>query len=275
MEATNVEELVAKEQVETEDLGLQKVDFPVEEKRLQTAEGILAPAKGILRTDTNKVLGVVGLDYKMVLHKAVIEGIEKNVPSRLQNRRITVCRDGAIMFSYYNTPDIADECIQDGDIVQFGLEAFNSYNGELQVGFMLRARRLKNNSSLFIPKSIANISMKHSGRMDIESIKSAFLKRMPLFMQTASKWKEWTKITPPEFKVKEFLEKAVGERLQKDLMFDYQASPDKSVWGLYNVLAHYSTHAIKTHKSNEENKRVTQFNFEKKIFTNFYFVDWS
>ena len=254
---------------------LSRIDFEVQEKRLQTAEGVLAPAKGILRVDNQDVLGVVGLDYKLVPHKDVLEGIEKNIPTQLQNRRITVCRGGAIMFSQYDTPQIADECIQDGDIVQFGLEAFNSYDGSLQVGFMLRARRLKNNANLFIPKSIASIAMKHSSKLNIGTIKDAFLKRMPLFMQTASKWKEWTKIIPSEQKIKDFLEKTVGERLVKSLMLDYLASPDKSVWGLYNVLAQYSTHAIKVHKNNEENKRVTQFLFEKKAFTSFYFVDWA
>ena len=254
---------------------LSKIDFEVQEKRLQTAESVLAPAKGILRVDTQKVLGVVGLDYKLIHHKDVIDGIEKNVPTQLTNRRLTVCREGGVMFSYYDTPQIADECIKDGDIVQFGLEAFNSYDGSLQVGFMLRAKRLKNNASLFIPKSIASIAMKHSSRLNISTIKDAFLKRMPLFMQTASKWKEWTTVLPTEEKVLEFLKTVVGERLQKSLMFDYLASPDKSVWGLYNVLAQYSTHAIKQHKNNTENKRMTQFQFEKKAFTSFYFVDWA
>jgi len=254
---------------------LSRVEFEVQEKRLQTADGVLAPAKGILRADNNTVLGVVGLDYKLIKHKDVVEGIELNVPTQLQNRRLTVCRGGAVMFSYYDTPQIADECIKEGDIVQFGLEAFNSYDGSLQVGFMLRARRTKNNANLFIPKSIASIAMKHSSRLNIGTIKEAFLKRMPLFMQTASKWREWTNIIPSESTIKNFLEKTVGERLQKTLMFDYLSQADKSVWGLYNVLAHYSTHAIKMHKNNAENKRMTQFQFEKKAFTSFYFVDWA
>ncbi len=254
---------------------LSKIEFEVQEKRLQTAEGVMAPAKGILRTDTQKVLGVVGLDYKLIHHKDVVEGIEKNVPTHLSNRRLTVCREGSVMFSYYDTPQIADECIKDGDIVQFGLEAFNSYDGSLQVGFMLRAKRLKNNASLFIPKSIASIAMKHSSRLNISTIKDAFLKRMPLFMQTANKWKKWTNIIPSEEKVQKFLEDTVGERLQKQLFLDYASQGDKSVWGLYNVLAHYSTHAIKQHKNNTENKRITQFQFEKKAFTSFYFVDWA
>jgi len=63
--------------------------------------------------------------------------------------------------------------------------------------------------------------------------------------------------------------------LQKQLFLDYASQGDKSVWGLYNVLAHYSTHAIKQHKNNTENKRITQFQFEKKAFTSFYFVDWA
>ena len=254
---------------------LSKIEFEVSEKRLQTAEAVLAPAKGILRTDNSTVLGVVGLDYKLIHHKDVVEGIEKNVPTQLQNRRISVCRGGAVMFSYYDTPQIADECIKEGDIVQFGLEAFNSYDGSLQVGFMLRAKRTKNNTYLFIPKSIASIAMKHSSNLNITTIKDAFLKRMPLFMQTAMKWREWTQLMPTEERVKEFLDKVVGERLQKSLLLDYQVQADKSVWGLYNVLAHYCTHSIKQHKNNTENKRVTQFQFEKKVFTQFYFVDWA
>jgi hypothetical protein len=250
------------------------IDFPVVEKRLQTEEGLKAPAKAILRTDKDKILGVVGLDYKMILHKDVVEGIEKHVPTLLQNRRFVVCREGAIMFALYSTPQISDEVIRDGDIVQFGLEAFNSYNGEMQVGFMLRAKRTKNNTYLFIPKSIATISMKHKGGLNIEEIKGEFLKRMPLFMQTATKWREWTKISPKETDIETFLDKVVGERLKKELVEKYLLQNDKTVWGLYNVLADYATHEIKQHKGNEENKRVTQFNFEKKVFSSFYFMEW-
>ena len=267
-----IEELIAMD-AKKEDLS--KIDFPVEEKRLQTAEGILAPAKGILRSDTQAVLGVVGLDYKVIRHKEVLENIEKNIPTRLQNRNLTVCRGGGVMFSYYDTPEISDETINNGDIVQFGLEAFNSYDGSLQVGFMLRAKRRSNNTSYFIPKSIASIAMKHSSKLNISNIKDAFLRRMPLFMQTATKWKEWTKIIPTEDKIEAFLEKAVGERLKKELLLNYVSQGDKSVWGLYNVLAHYATHAIKVRQNNTENKRMTQFNFEKKVFADFYFVDWA
>jgi len=253
---------------------MDRISFPVVQKRLQTEDGLKAPVKAIIRTDSNVILGVVGLDYKMVPHKEVVEGIEKYIPTTLENRRFTLCRDGAILFAFYSTPLIGDAEIRDGDVIKFGLEAFNSYNGELAVGFMLRAKRVQNGAFLFIPKSIATISMRHRGGLNLPEIKDEFLKRMPLFMQTAMKWKEWSTITPKQDDIVKFLDKVVGERLQKELLEKYNSQFDKTVWGLYNVLANYATNEIKLHKNNEDNKRVSQFNFEKKVFSAFYFIDW-
>ena len=254
---------------------LNVVDFPVVERKLQTLEGLSVPNKAIVRTDTNDVLGVMGEDYKIVHHKEVIEKVEKDIPTELTERKITLCKNGAVMFAKYLTPRIRAIEVRKGDIVKFGIEVFNSYDGTFPVGFMFVAMRVICTNGMTIPKSVARISVKHTANVRLDNVGNEFNKRIPLYMKTADRWREWSETTPKPERVDSFLKKTLGDRLKKFFEEEYQVASDKTLWGLYNIFTYYNTHNIKTKKNNEQNKRIAQFGFEKRLLNEFYNFNWS
>lgn len=250
-------------------------NFEVEEKKLTTTDGIEVPNKAIVRADTGKVLSVMGEDYALVKHKDVIDQFENSIGEELSDRKITLCRNGAILFAHYRTPKVQNVEVKKGDIVQFGIEIFNSYDGSLPVGFIFTALRLACLNGMTIPKSIARISVRHRGNPELTNIKDTFIKRIPLYLNVTKRWQEWTEIIPSENRVKDFLSDTFGKRHNQMFKELYSGIEDKSLWGLYNMFTHYNTHSIKIRKNNIQNKRLAQFNFEHKTLERFYNYDWT
>jgi len=249
-------------------------NFPVEERKIKTIDGLDVPRKAIVRTDTNKVLSVMGEEYALVKHSDVLDNIEKTIPTELINRKITLCKDGAILFARYETPKIETVEVKKGDIVKFGVEVFNSYDGSLPVGFVFIALRLVCTNGMTIPKSIARLSVRHTGGVKLNNVQEEFTRRLPLYFNTANRWREWADVTPSQEKTDAFLKSVMGERLRKQFGEEYQSAKDKTVWGLYNLLTYYNTHNINVRKNNTENKRLAQFNFEQRVLGNFYNYKW-
>lgn len=251
-----------------------RYDFEVVEKRLKTEDGVIVPSKAIVRADTNEVLSVMSNEYKVIRHSEVLNQFEKSLGDELSNRKVTLCKNGAILFARYETPKIESIEVKKDDIVKFGVEAFNSYDGSLPVGFVFTALRLVCTNGMTIPKSIARISVRHIGNPDITNIREDFAKRLPLYLKTANKWREWADITPEEVVVDKFFKEMFGKRHQKAFAELYKQSEDKTLWGLYNMFTRYSTHDIKVRKNNEQNKRLAQWNFEQKVINRMYNYNW-
>jgi len=252
-----------------------RYDFQVIERELKTDDGVIIPNhKAIIREDTGNVLSVMGKDYAVVRHSDVIDQFEKALPSEIQNRKVSLCKGGAVLFAKYETPKIDDIEVKKGDIVKFGIEIFNSYDGSLPVGFVFTALRLVCTNGMVIPKSIARISVRHRGNPELTNIRESFTKRIPLYLKMAQNWREWTQVTPDNNRVIDFFKTSFGKRYEKTFANLYNSSEDKTLWGLYNVLTKYCTHDIKVRKNNTENKRLTQWNFEQKTLNRFYNYNW-
>lgn len=249
-------------------------NFNVVEKNLKTEDGLRVPNKAIIREDTNRVLSVMSHEYKLIKHEEVIRDFEKALAGEISDRKITLCRDGAVFFARYLTPRVKSIEIKKGDIVRFGVEVFNSYDGSLPVGFVFTAIRLVCKNGMTIPKSIARISVRHIGNPDLTNIRDGFQKRLPLYLKSSDRWSEWSNITPTEELVDTFLKYNFGKRHQKMFGDLYKQSQDKTVWGLYNVFTRYSTHDIKVRKDNLQNKRLAQWSFDQKIIDRFYNYNW-
>jgi len=249
-------------------------EFPVTEQELKTTDGLSVPNKAIVRTDTNRVLGVLGKDYRLVRHKDVLNDMEKAIPTEMTNRKITLCKSGAVMFAKYETPLIKAVEVRKGDIVKFGIEVFNSYDGTLPIGFMFVAMRLVCTNGMTIPKSIARICVRHIGNIDLINAKREFNNRLPLYMKTSDRWQEWAETTPSDSNVDDFFNQTMGKRTKDIFETEYKATSDKSLWGLFNVLTYHNTHNIRMKKNNTENKRLSQVNFERSVLDKFYDFDW-
>ena len=68
-------------------------DFSTELRPMVTCNGEKIPERmAVVRTDTNTVLGIVGKDYKVVSHSAVIETFDR--VDILSRKKVDVCKDG-------------------------------------------------------------------------------------------------------------------------------------------------------------------------------------
>jgi hypothetical protein len=252
------------------------LSFPVEERRLVTVpDGIEVPMKALYRPDIKKVISTVGEDYPLVPHKIVVEKMIKAIPTELKFSRLTLCKDGAVMFARFDAPKIQRTEVAVGDLVSFGLEIFNSHDRSLELGFMFDARVLSCSNGATIPKSIARMGWRHSGREVFDKVKRDYEKRVPLFMQTIKIWKDWSRTKPSTSKVDAFFEAHIKPRNRDLLRSRYEEGKNKTLWGLFNVLTYYNTHEIQTRSGYEQNRRLRQLKFEQDEINPFYNFKWN
>lgn len=250
------------------------IDFPVVEKTLVTPEGVSVPShKVILREDNNQILGVVGKDFKLIKHADVLRSIESKIPTQLELTSIDLCKNGAVMFAKYRTPRLEDIEVKVGDIVRFGLEIFNGYDGTTTVGFLLCGDRLACTNGMVVPRTISSVMRKHTGELNLNSVEDKFNERMPLFTRAVSKWREWATMTPSSTSVSRFFQDHLGKRLGDDMAAEYITNEDKTVWGLFNMLTSYRTHSIRVR--DVQNKRLAQMKFDTLILDAFYEHQWN
>lgn len=255
---------------------IDRINFPVEKVQLQTTNGIVIPGKvAIQRTDTGDILGISSKGYSLVKHEDVIGSVNEALKDEMELDNITVCRKGAIMFAQYKFKNIIKpETVKKGDIVDFGLEVFNSYDGTMEVGFALTALRLVCTNGMIIPKSIARLAVKHTRRADITGIRDKVLERLPRFREATSVWRRWSSTGITNDIAVKFISDLFGKRNSKVIeeIYKVEREKDQTVWGLFNALTKYNTHHIKMRKNTQENKRIRQWAFENTIVNRFYKV---
>ena len=257
---------------------MQNYEFDVELRNIQVCAGKKIPdRKAVVRKDNGLVLGIVGNDYKPVLHSRVIDTFE-SVPF-LKRNRIDVCQEGRIMFAQYDIKtngDIKKAEVQKGDIVSFGLRGFNSFDTSYGVGFELNANRLVCTNGLVIPKTVARLSFRHFQNVDIPGLARTIQARMEQLNPTVETWKRWLTIHPSKERIQEYLKKVkIGKRIEEELLEKAVIdSTDTGVWGVYQVLTAYVSHGLKL-RGKEENRMLAVRNKERELLHGFYKFNWN
>jgi hypothetical protein len=171
----------------------------------------------------------------------------------------------------FNDSVIPKEEVKKGDIVSFGLEIFNSYDGSLPVGFLMTALRLICTNGMTIPKSLVRLAIRHTVNAKINEIKDLVLSKILKFKESLHLWRNWTEQKISEGDSIKFIQDTFGKRQSKIIEEVYRTKKeDDTVWGLYNSLTYYQSHLIKTRKGNEENIRLNQWAFDEKVMDRFY-----
>lgn len=253
------------------------IDFEVELRNIQVTGGKKIPdRRAVVRKDNGLVLGIVGNSYRPIHHKKVLEAFE-TVPF-LKRNQVSICRDGAIMFAQFdicNGKKMQAE-VAVGDVVSFGLRAFNSFNLQYGVGFELNANRLVCTNGLVVPKAIARLSMRHFQNVDTNKFEEIIRGKMQEFEPTIEIWKNWMKIKPSESRVEEFFKDInIGKRLGKQL-WDESINEVKKlgVWGLFNTFTRYVSHDLKI-RGDEANRMLSVRNKERELLHKFYNYNWN
>lgn len=265
-----------------------KYDFPVEMQPIKTTSGIDIPNKrAVVRTDTKKALGVVGTDYHILHNKEVLKQIEDSLPVALATRSINICKGGVYMFARYMSPKIQSVQVAKGDIVQFGVEIFNSYNGKTALGMRMLAFRLVCTNGMTTPRSISTIQVRHTANVSFIDARKEFEKKVELFYKYADTWKKWPTMKPTDAQIKKFLDERISQKTAKEIILNkYSIDKDDSLWGFYNAVTWYGTHVLKPTLAkhlDDKTKSMSgvhgdaarlQFKYARQVVEPFYEYQW-
>lgn len=265
-----------------------KYDFPVELQPIKTSTGISIPNKrAVVRIDTKTALGVVGTDYQILKNKDVLSQIEESLPVALSTRKINICKGGTYMFARYLSPKIQSVEVAKGDIVQFGVEIFNSYNGKTALGMRMLAFRLVCTNGMTTPRSISTIQVRHTANANLIDARKEFEQKVELFYKYADSWKKWTHEQPKESQIKKFLDERISQKTTKEIILNkYAIDKDQSLWGFFNAVTWYGTHVLKPRLAKDLNDKVTsmsgvhgdaariQFRYSRQVVEPFYEYQW-
>lgn len=242
--------------------------FKVREEKLRTESGnVIEGRKAIVREDTGDVLGLVSDKYKLVRHEEVLRSIYQVVPGlNLKESSRSLCKNGAVMFTKFFMEGNGRKEMKVGDIVKFGIEVFNSYNGSLPVGVVLIAERLKCSNGMVVPETITRFAVKHYGGLDLGEVRRKSVDVLANVDSVFNRWKQWNETDVDEQSVKTLFSKLFGNRLREKLFVEYLREREgETKWDVYQYLMRYSTHDVKVRKGNEQNRRLLQWGLENGV----------
>lgn len=260
--------------------------FPVQIQKLVTEKGHKTDRLAIVRSDNKAILGIVSNQYHLIKHSEVIDSIEKTLPVALKTKSIHVCNGGALVFARYQSPKIKNAEPRKGDIVSFGIEVFNSYNGRVMAGMRTFATRLVCSNGMTVPRSISSITIKHTHGANIINAREAFDSKIQQFIKYQEIWKKWTTMKLTKGTAKTYLDKNIKSAKAKIIISSkYEMDGDETVWGLFNSLTWFGTHVLRTRGTDEtivsakitdlpakklENTARLQFAWDRNIIEPFY-----
>lgn len=259
--------------------------FPVTLVPLKTPQGITVPSRAVYRYDLKKVIGIVGPDYKIIKHEDVLSQIEENLPIIISTRKIELNKGGAYLFANYESNKIEPVEPRKGDIVKFGIQIFNSYNGHMPVGMRLYALRLACLNGMTVPKSISTLQVRHIAGSNIIEAKEQFLKKIEQFKTQSIVWKQWTQKKAKQAHIDTFLKTYLNKGARDIIENKFKIEQDDSMWGFFNAITWYGTHilqsrGLKVDDKERDVKKIKdlakrQFDYDREIVEKFYKYNWN
>lgn len=261
-----------------------KYDFPVSLLPLKTSNGIEVPNQAVYRSDTKKVIAVVGGDYHLIRHKKVIDDLESELPIITGTKKIQLCKDGAYLFVNYESNKIEPVEPRKGDIVKFGIQIFNSYNGRIPLGMRLYALRLKCLNGMTSPQNISALHVRHLEGANIVGAREEFIKKITEFQKFAPVWTKWAHTKAPKGRVDTFLKQHLNKGAKEIVEAKYQSEQDDTLWGVFNALTYFGTHVVQVRGSKDRKPEEVgklddlakkQFSFDRNVVEKFYKYNWN
>ncbi len=216
----------------------------------------------VVRTDTGAVLGIHRGSYKLVPNRAIFEPFEEAiVRSGLDLEGIEVKEGiaylGRTVVREYHFPRLTVEP-RVGDVVEFKLTVLNSYDATNAFRVLMAGRRRLCVNGLIGAERSASVYARHTAGFSVERAVDGIRRAFERYLALDTEWKRWTgrSITPVEaHAVFEAIPGSNPKRLQRlEAYWAIEAqSAGETVWGLYNTLTHWSTHAP-IRKASEANR---------------------
>jgi hypothetical protein len=224
-------------------------------KDVMTVDGMRIPGrKAVVDQDSKRVLGEVSSRYKVVKNSDLLKAIMPHVEELGLHTQpqVSQARGGAITYFKFLGEKLKGE-IKKGDIVRFGLEFFNSYDGSTEIGFHAIAEQLKCTNGLVVPHTITHLYMRHTSGANAQLVGDRLADYSPKVSNIIKVWQKWVNVRPTPAQLEKSLEGLFAKKHIEEFMgrFNGLKENDRNVWGWYDIVTYYMTHQMKTRKEDK------------------------
>ena len=244
------------------DFSANSYDFPVETQPVFDQHGNeIVGSQCIMRTDTNQVLGVHGSRYHLVPHDDVVNSIEDAVmASDITSDykiKVKVIEDGRKMRGEVIFPNLTVEP-QVGDIVQFRVSFFNSYDGSWSFSQSADGLRLWCMNGCTNPIGVSRSRFKHTQSINIEGAANKIKSGINTFYNNREMWQDWMGVGITDEFAESFFKKTLAKAPSRQQLVtksnekqlenllgiwtNEKAQLGSNKWALYNCMTYWATH---------------------------------
>ena len=224
-------------------------------------------ARGVARSDTDEIIGVVGNKYTPIPHQPLIETVDRallgaGIAPLDVRKDAGMYENGAKMLVVYRLPQEIEA--KPGDKNRLQLVLRTSHDMRWSCGIEAGYFRIACANKLVIPRETARIRARHTGGFDLASLTARIAGAIEMmatdrefFMLLArtrvtreqARWffSETIARRPHAFKGSLVYEDKVEAMLRA---FDQE---DQTAWGVYNTLTAWSTHVDETSRGQWHN----------------------
>jgi hypothetical protein len=262
---------------------MDKWNYPVILREVQAKEGnnpLVKNRMACVAADTGEVLGLVSKRYRLIQNKTLYE-IMENLGTQLGLKltQVSICKNRTLTSFQYSFGETHQTVVEgstlDNDIIQFGIEAINTFDGLGGLpssGIRFNAKRLVCLNGMTLLKEFARINFNELDSFEnMSALKEIINNRIDKILEQTNTWKEWARFTPSRLKVNEFIFPQFSKKRSLELLGKYDDDADKTLWGLYNLITAYITHELKSR--NPDNLRLKQLGASR-IENLFYVNEW-
>ena len=264
------------------DLGL---NWTVSKEPIQTVSGIQIPEKiAIMRTDTEKVLGIHGTNYDPYQNHELMELLHQiGGQTGLQVHSVGLFKGGAKIWFQLKSADLS----LNGDTIKGYLSGFNSFDGSSSLGFGNSTFTVSCENSWWTAYREVKTKLRHSASMrpkievmlaNIDIVleqEQKLLREITMLSETAMTETQKDLVTTLLFNLdeEEYLNEHELSTRKKNQLEDFRtdlrteiAHKGDNLWGLFSGVTRYTTHSMKS-TDNSEGKMFGQTGVrERRIF---------
>ena len=236
--------------------------FPIQTQPIYDINGEpIEGHKAVMRTDTNKVLGVHGSRYKAVSHddvvNSILDGVSQADLSNDYTVDVEVLEDGRKLRGQILFNDLVVEPAV-GDYTKFKVDFFNSYDASWSFSQSASGLRLWCLNGCTTPDAVAKSRYKHTASINVEGSANKMINGLQHFMSRKEVWQSWMQTTVTDPQVEHFFKKTVAKAFTRQqqiskinekqlenllgIWADESSSLGRNKWALYNTLTYWATH---------------------------------
>jgi hypothetical protein len=236
--------------------------FPIQTQPIYDINGEpIEGHKAVMRTDTNKVLGVHGSRYKAVSHddvvNSILDGVSQADLSNDYTVDVEVLEDGRKLRGQILFNDLTVEPAV-GDYTKFKVDFFNSYDASWSFSQAASGLRLWCLNGCTTPDAVAKTRYKHTASINVEGSANKMINGLQHFMSRKEVWQSWMRTPVTDAQIENFFKKTVAKAFTRQVTVsktnekqlenllsiwsNEAAALGHNKWAAYNTLTYWATH---------------------------------